>query len=256
MGNEINFRQMKNIFILIISLVALISCEEEKLTAWGEQDFVSFHKTAADSTVFSFILNSDKQKGTCSIALDLLGKISDVDRTLNYEVVESNTTAIEGKHYEKLSGVVTIKANQNSGSIDIPVLNSADLKEDYVILELTIIPNEYYACGFPDKISNRIVITDQISRPLWWDLAPGYASYYYVSGNYYGLHQRNGLGQYSDKKYQLFVDVTGIPGLDFLNDENMTYDEARNYMLQFKYWLLENPQTEDNGEPMQVTIKG
>lgn len=115
------------------------------------------------------------------------------------------------------------------------------MKDEAVIAIFELDNTESFKPLFANNNKIKIVAVDKISRPEWWDD---------------NFHVRSGLGKYSEKKFRLFIQITGVNDLDYENNEDMTYSEMRNFVLQFKHWIHDNPQTEDDGTEMVVPMVG
>ena len=86
------------------------------------------------------------------------------------------------------------------------------------------------------------VISDQISQPAWWTT---YATDRYNSVEYVFL------GEYSDKKYGLLIEVTGVSDWT-----DLSTDERRVLALQLKRYLAKNIVYEDveSAVPVRMTV--
>ncbi|HAH73929.1 MAG TPA: DUF4843 domain-containing protein, partial [Butyricimonas virosa] len=70
-------------------------------------------------------------------------------------------------------------------------------------------------------------------------------------------HEANGLGTYSDLKYQTFIREIGVTDMTLEADGGeMNYSTMRAYVLQFKYWLQDHPIEDEDGSLMKVAMRG
>jgi len=90
-----------------------------------------------------------RTSGTIRFRVNLVGPQASTDRTINYTVVQSESTAVQGTHYTT-PGTLVIPANSSFGELTINVLNPGVSSPTPVILviELTgndgIAPSENY----------------------------------------------------------------------------------------------------------------
>ena len=80
-----------------------------------------------------------------------------------------------------------------------------------------------------------IRINNMVSEPDWWDRD---------IVNYF-------LGDYSEKKYTKFIEVTGVS-----DPSGASSDQIRYYSLEFKRYLEKNPQYEEDNSLMTVPVIG
>ena len=103
----------KILFSAIVSLISLVcftSCEEER-TVYSGQQYIMFADTLSVIGV--------EDKGEYADIYISATKAMDKDQTLAVEVIEQESSAIEGVHYTIESNTVVIKAGELSTSIRI-----------------------------------------------------------------------------------------------------------------------------------------
>jgi hypothetical protein len=105
----------------------------------------------------------------------------------------------------------------------VKLYRTADLKTDVVSLGVRIENSKDFFAGQVDFRESIWFINDSFAQPAWWTT---YATDRYNSVEYIFL------GEYSDKKYELLIQVTGVSDWTDLSD-----DERRMLALQFKRWL-------------------
>ena len=114
------------------------------------------------------------------------------------------------------------------------------MRDDEYRIVLRLIDTKQLLCGQINYTIAIIRLNDKITRPDWWDN--------YIVWDY--------LGAYTDKKFSLFIEVTGKADLTEASDS-----DKRVYALQFKYWLQAqkkqgNTVWEDDGTEMTVPVLG
>jgi hypothetical protein len=232
---------MKNNITLLLSLLLLVACQEADIPLYSGGNNIQFVKNLTkDSTVIAFLL----APGKTAIDSPLIVKTTGVGypREMPYKITIDHqlSSAIEGTHFS-LPEKTAFKANAMRDTTLVTFYRTPDMKTNSFRLVLRVEENDSFRPGQVQYTYKVFVVHDKIAQPDWWDAN--------VSTSY--------LGAYSNKKYQTFIDVTGVADLS-----SSTPGETRAYALQLKYWLerykLENnmPFIEDNGDEMTVTANG
>lgn len=247
---------MKNIFLLIIILLSLFSCEEKEFDLFDGENQIYFAKffvdelhpgkAEADSTACSFFFYPETTN-TISVNLEILlsGKLLEKDTDFKLKVIEDETTAKADEYtiadsYTFHCNTVTDTSTYIRDFIEIKLNKTERLKtlEEGTRLVVELVPNENLALGQFERRRAVIHFTTQASRPEWWDSEV-------VSKL---------LGTYSTKKYKLFL-MHADPDAT-LNKEMIETNpsQAIKLTMKFKEWLIANPQIDENGEPMVVKV--
>lgn len=228
---------MKNI-LLYLCLIGLIAfgCQKEELTTYDGDSFVQFEKETADSTVLSFMFFPGENSIDYPIVLDLIGLAGEHD--LEYKVFADPeyTTAVEGEHYSLPENMV-IRAGHYQDTLYLHLNKTPDLDNNKVRLILRFEDTADLRSG---KIENSVAIiqfSNTVDRPAWWD----------------SEIEEYTLGSYSDAKYKLFIEVTGVYDM---SDDVMDDSERRSYALMFKQYLIDNPTLDEDGQYMTVPVFG
>lgn len=171
----------------------LPSCKKAELQKYTAGDAIYFY--SIDSINYSFanqvgILDHD----TIFVPMQVLGAIKDYDRSIQLKAT-TGTTAQANTHY-KLPSVV-VKANSNTLQYPVIVMNTSDLKENTVRLELGVLENTDFPQGV-GIISNgnhftsfKINFNNSLIKPSYW-----------------GSIQAH-FGEYSNVKYKFIIDTFG-----------------------------------------------
>ena len=93
-----------------VAVFALFSCEQDKPTYAGKNylmfsDTIYYYPVQENNEVFQVPVSATKA--------------TDYDRTFGIEIIDKESNAIEGKHYNLISNTVTIKAGEMSASVDV-----------------------------------------------------------------------------------------------------------------------------------------
>lgn len=193
----------------LLILITVVSCKKQLMTYEGLSD-IYFNESArlpayggevlTDSTALSFSL-STVADSTVKIVVAVTGAPVDHDRTYSL-VVNSLSTAVEGKHYTALPKTLTIKKNKLQDTIPVKFFRTTDLRTQTVSLVLDLKTNSNFINLMNNKVLNqltgkvlsfvtyRIYVNDMLKKPsLWYD---GY------------------LGRFSQKKLNLILEVLKV----------------------------------------------
>ena len=230
---------MKKYILYILGLLFFVSCQEEKLETFSGDRYISFSKSVeTDSISLSFFFYPGQEKVYVPLELSLAGLPLNKDLEYKIEVNEEHTTA-DSKFF-KLPDNLIFEKGKIKDTINIELVNFPELKEKEVKLVLNVVENENFTPGAISYRYAKIIFTDMVSQPVWWDW----------------IVTRYTLGEYSEKKFRLFMEVTGIGDLFGLHAS-----EIRSYAIQFKYYLLKEKEEgrtvyEDDGAEMEVYVIG
>jgi hypothetical protein len=228
------------ITLLAAALFGLSSCQEAEIPLYSGENYIQFVKNlTTDSTTVAFLLAPGATELDSFLIVKTTGSGYPVETPYKISIDRQFTTAVEGTHF-KLPTTTTFKPGVMRDTLPITFYRTADMKTNTFRLVLRVEENDAFKLGQLQYQYKVFIVHDNISRPEWWTEAATY------------------LGTYSDKKYQKFIDVTGIADMT-----GATFSELRIRALQLKYWLEEYkaandgiPMTEDNGDEMVVPING
>jgi hypothetical protein len=214
------------IFITILGCW-LISCKKDAVDNYGETAYLYLANKADDTDTikpieYSFAFHPGASKDTIPLLVKLMGKLSDQDRPIAITVDASKTTARNGDY--ALPGPNVLRARRAWDTIALVVNNSDRLKTGKVKLRLILNETEHFGLG---PVKNRyidVTFSDMIAKPDWWNQT--------IENNF--------LGPYSDTKYRLFIQATGIADLTGKQET-----EQRAYAIIFRDFLARG---RENGE--------
>lgn len=176
-----------------------------------------------DTTVFSFGEFPNTPDTVIYIRVNALGGISAADRTFEYEVVDSLTTAQEGTFYALSETTGVIPADSTHGYIPVQIYNKVDMKKKpmyYLTLQLR--ENENFSLGlqqeYVDKLNDKYVqltrhyvgMSVRVQKPANW----------YKVENYFLT--------FSEEKYKLINELCHLTRED--------WDNVRFYVFEV-YWI-------------------
>ena len=212
---------MKKSLLFAMALgLAFTACSEEDVPLYDTENanFIEFVGATEDTTAFSFMFHPEVAAGgtyDLAIPVKILGLAKDKDRLYTVTVVDTLTTAEAGKHYTMPEKAI-FRAGMYEDTLFVKLHRTADLKTNVVSLGIRIENNSEFYAGQPEYRESIWNISDKIAQPEWWNSNVR---------NYF-------LGDYSDKKYELLIKVTGVSDWTDLDD-----NERRVLALQFKRWL-------------------
>lgn len=200
--------------------LSLLGCQENERVIYSEKGAVYFSSVTEEDSIFYSFASGLKDEDVVSIPIKIIGTSISQDRTISIEV-NPESTAKEGVHYKDLSKTTVLKAGDVEAILKVTVQNKELVNGD-VKLILNLIPNEDFDLGYAGSLKAKLVITDQLVKPLYWDMP---LSLYY--------------GAYSKAKHRLCIQLQGF---DF--PETMDYSIVSDYMsygrIVYNY-LLKTP---------------
>ena len=246
---------MKKLYTVLVVLFVLVfgACYEREIEIFTDENEIYFEKfymnevypglAQADSTVASFFFYPDgTQNIEAPLTILLSGDSLKEDQMFRLKVVEEETTAHADEY--TIDPEYTFHANTNDirDVIYIKFHRSARLEtmENGVTLVVEIIPNENLKLGQVERTRAKLILTTATAKPTWWDDE--------VTSNL--------LGDYSTKKYKLFlneIDKKAEMSEELIREHP---DKAIQLTLEFKNWLLrQNPVIlDEDNEPMEVAL--
>ena len=220
--------------------LGMMSCSEDNLKGYSSSNYIQFDKLSKDSTVFSFAYDETLESGTVALKLVMISPLVDRDRKYNVKFLQDESSAQAGVDFEMPAEEQVIAANDSVAYLNVIVKRNKALKGSAIaVFEVQV--SDDFMPGIEANRKGRIFITNQLTRPGWWN----------------DWHEANGLGTYSDLKYQTFIREIGVTDMTLEADGGeMNYSTMRAYVLQFKYWLQEHPTEDEDGSLMKVAMRG
>lgn len=208
--------EMKKILTIVAVAVAgaLAGCEKDRIAHYGETEYIYFSRASAQVLEYSFAFNPNAKRDTLPLVVRLIGKPVDQDRTIGLEVDAEHTTAQPDDY--TLPTSVRLRAGRVIDTIALVLHHSDRLMEQKYTLRLRLVENEHFELGPTTNAYLDVLFSDIIARPSWWTTT--------VANNF--------LGPYSDAKYRLFIEATGVADMSDLSE-----NEQRAYAIIFRDFL-------------------
>lgn len=202
---------MKRIYVLLLTLVCFISCEERNPDFFKDMTGVYFNNTSLGMTVtdsldLTFIYEASDEMEV-PVKIQLMGRASDVDRPLNVTVTSEN--AEEGVDYVLPADPVLPAGAYNADYI-VTLKRTDALKKTRKMIELHIHANEHFELPVSELVqvadtvsvlSLRIYFSDMFTKaPAAWET--------------------NLIGEFTQQKFELICKVLEINPADF-NDPSI-----------------------------------
>lgn len=235
---------MKYLYGLLI-ILAIAACDKKEIETWAGEHYVYFTTpedvdpddvSLADSIDISFFFYLE-DKIQYPLEVGLTGKPFDEDVPFKV-VVDEEKSNLPSDLYD-LPEYFTFRKGRVKDTIYVTLKNDRLLLEQKYNLKLNIVSNDKVLTHKGKNASRLLLVSDIAVRPSWWVTDP--IEWWY-------------LGDYSRKKYELFMQVTGESQLDLNN-----LGKARLLTLQFQHWLdRQNPRImeEDGKTPMTTRVIG
>lgn len=233
---------MKKNIILSLFLVSIFSCTEVGIESYNDSNYLSLTRGIKDTTRLSFFFF----KGDVvdyPIEVNLIGK--NLEKDVKYKIVVDETVTNAPDYIFKMPTEFTFSKGQKKDTFYITLTNDPELKTKEYLIGYQIVDAEDVRTTGASLGRSIMTISDKAVRPAWWTTE---------DEDPYNSFQNLYLGKYSDKKYELFMDVTGVIDMGVLSDE----DKRINSII-FKRWLKKQDPAiydEANGEEMQVKVVG
>ena len=218
---------MNRLYIITLVCCWLAGCSKDAVDEYGDTAFVYLVNTATDTSAikpieYSFAFHPGEIKDTVPILIKLMGKLKTENRAVALTVDASQSTALAGD-YELPSNIV-LRADRAVDTIPLILHHSDRLKTGKVKIRLALQANENFLLGPPANRFIDITFSDMIAKPGWWTT----------------VVETNFLAKYSDNKYRLFIEATGIADMTGLSET-----EQRAYAIIFRDFLARG---RENGE--------
>lgn len=202
-------------FIAILFIVA--GCSKNKMEVYQQKPAVYFASfTDQNDSLTHSLAGSLSEADTVYLTINLLGNKLSEDKEFSLAVNPATTNAIEGVHFEKLKEKYVFP--KGVFNIQVPVIlykKDALLDSEYVSLGLTLKASDEMDAGYPAKLNARILFTNQLVKPVYWDAL---LSLYY--------------GAYSRVKHNVCIHLQGV---DFPATQALAIKAPYSYSFWMSY---------------------
>ena len=183
------------IFYTILIIFAGVACKKTPDFLYkAPLQNVYFDINPEDSVVYTFAYRPELGSDTVFLPVKLGGLRADSIRQFGVIVVDSNTTAQAGVHYEPFKENYSLPAD--SGVYKLPVIlynTDPSLQTQSVKLTLKLKPGAGLDTNINKLIKARVILSSKLEQPDWWNTWP--------------------LGTYSRIKHELFMIATGVTSM-------------------------------------------
>ena len=208
---------MKYIVPILIVLF-FVSCGKEEMSLYQGESYLYFNDNyQKDSLYYSFFFYPGHDHLEVPLHIVMSGEMIPENRAFALTVDQKRTTAgatdyILPENCEWKKGIL-----EDSISYMVKLIKSPRLDTDTLCLELDLQGDRNFSAGPVFQRKLKIYFSSVKSRPVWWtkDVTDLY------------------LGEYSDEKMELFLEIVGTGALD-----GLSLNEIRPYALTFKYELM------------------
>jgi hypothetical protein len=194
-------------------------------------------------------LPDDVEQDTIKIPVELLGRVSDAERTYRVEVVAELTNAVEGMYYEPFSAEQKFAAAAISDTLRI-VINRNSLSTSFrnpqdVILTLRIVPSDDFDTGLAGGVEMIFALANYLTEPTWWNSAEGNwqgaLDYYHPLKWKILISFDPDFASYDSSPYDTNTGRNYVDGLVAYMNSNLVIDEETNERLFMYYAEPYNP---------------
>ena len=196
-------KNIKTIPGLLLLLAVLASCHKEALPLYQQtQDNVYFNfSNGNDSVTYTFAYTPGLLIDTIYLPIRISGNRAPKGLSYKVAVTDSGTTAVAGLDYVALQTSYAIPPDSGTAWLPIVLLNNDTLLTQHsVALNLHLVATSDLGVQLSDIITARVVISNKLEKPNWWDLW---------------------MTNYSDEKFELFIIATN--GVTQLASDPATY---------------------------------
>ncbi|MGL5682892.1 MAG: DUF4843 domain-containing protein [Marinifilaceae bacterium] len=215
----------KILYWTILTVGVLVSCQTEEIDVFDAEDNgIYFQRVATtspgstnviytDSLTFTFAgAAASKKYSVYSAPVVTMGKVRDYDRKFKI-VVDEESNAIRGTHYDIDVDTLLIKAGNSKGTVPVKFYRTDDLLTSTMRLKLRLEENEHFKFTIQDyKASNNWQQNSGTLSGLTWVFR---FNEQYTQSFFYRTVAYKYLGPWSPKKFMLLNDLMGWTNADW-----------------------------------------
>lgn len=215
---------MKNLIILLIAVICIISCSKEPEFLYDSPDSVyfNFEDTAGSKIVYTFAYDPELVEDTIWLPVKISGKRIPFSRSFKIAVVDSATTASPTLHYEAFKESYELPADSGTFSLPVIIYNKdPELDVLTVTLAFSLQASDDFNTDLPHMITGKISFSNRLEQPGWW------------------IYWMSSLGMYSRVKHQLFLISSGTIDMPDMSkpDAYLQVPKALYHIAQYKAFL-------------------
>lgn len=119
--------------------------------------------TYSDSSTISLVnYAADRKEFTLSVPIQIMGKVSNVDRTVAFKINKELTTAIEGEDFQINYDTLRVLAGANKATLRIKIIRTPKLQKKEVCIAVELVENENFKIYFKTFKSNNPVVSTSV----------------------------------------------------------------------------------------------
>lgn len=230
---------MKSIFsfgLLVSIALGFTNCKKSDIMTYDSMNYLQYTDNSKDTVYVSFFSRPKENTVHIPAAVKIVGQLPQTDRNYTVEIDTKETTALPA--YFKMPSSFVFGKGKVTDTAYIDFIRHNDLLNKSFVLVIKITKLDAGGLGQTNFTKKIFKIDNIAAKPAWWNFT--------MESNY--------LGVYTEKKFRVFMDVTGVGMLD-----KYTPNEQREFMLAFKRYLIEkrdlgDPVLEEDGTDMLSTV--
>ena len=229
-------KTIRKVGLMLMMACGLLSCEKSELQGYTGGNTVGFWEHYMNHSLYG--LGSDELPvDTVTLDIAATGDVVDYDRVVEGTFIpdepgtpedELKNTAVEGKDYKLLGGV--IPANEIYGKFKLLIINNDYLDDKTLKLNLTIKENKDFMPGLKQNKNIVLSFSRKIMRPKTWN-----AMRFFFCATY------------STQVYKVFMEATGLK--EFYYYEGIVTQEE-GYVMGRNFGNIVRKYEEEHGTPM------
>ncbi|HEY8388635.1 MAG TPA: DUF4843 domain-containing protein [Parasegetibacter sp.] len=233
-------RKLTNLILICWIACALSSCEKAQIESYQNDPRIHIMSGSGGritAVQYSFaIRNSSVIKDTVWVPVRIMGLADAKPRKINFQVVSSETTAQEGKHFSLTD--YTMPAGEYKTNLAIVIFRTPDLQDTEVKLQMKLLPSEDFEVGVGTNLDYSLTINDILSKPDNWD----------------GTLQSR-FGVFSKVKFRFMIDVLGSEVIQTITTTSILLNELLYYKQKVRnawidYEQVHGPMLDENNNPI------
>lgn len=175
---------MKKIMIILMAaVVGMAACKKETTPAFNSNTQNIYFNLEPfgfkDSLLYTFANHPEMRSDTVWVPVRISGNRVDSEMTYAVKVIDSASTAQVNKHYQPLKDQYVLPANAGPAWLPVILYNTDTmmLKRSFS-LTLQLVSTGNLRTDLTQQLTARIVFSNRLERPKWWDKCPlGGSSY-------------------------------------------------------------------------------
>jgi hypothetical protein len=208
------------------AVVGIAACRKKDVASFHGAANIYFNLDPKDSVLYTFALHPGKASDTAWVPVRISGDRENKDRVYSVKVVDSGTTAVPNKHYQPLKDQYVLPAGAGVSYMPVVLYNTDTmLFRQSFTLKLEVVPSGDFNADINERIYTRVVFSNRLEKPSWWDKSPG--------------------GAYSIVKYQLFriaATTDDVPTGTYSQPVQLYFtSKLQSLLINADSWVNNNP---------------